>query len=262
MKKLFAIILVSTSTLGFAQEADSSRFRKHEIGFGFTNIYSLFSFQGAYTGYFVNQDDYGPTGFGYWATGYWGGYGSTYWDYGFNINPGYGLNYRYHLANNMAIRSGLDFSFTNTNNEGNQSSSFLGDSINSFNLKSTKLVVKVGYQFEKHIKKIMVYGGADVFYYSSTSDYDIDFSFNAYYDEKGTSSIRGFGVTPLGGVQFRIGSMFSISTEGRLRIGSYKSEGSYSGYNTSVGNYSGDNTGKSVETKFSPIGLISFNIHL
>lgn len=264
MKKLILLIQLFSFIGAFSQNTDSTRTRKHEIGFGFTNIFNLFSgAAAAYSGYYVSPDDYGPTGFGYWGSGYWGGYGAGYWDYSYNFNPGYGVTYKYHLKNNAAIRTGIDFSKNNSTNEGHQTYSVYIDSINRFNLNSTKLVLKVGYQFEKQIKKVMVYGGMDAFYYSNKSDYDIDFSFNANFEETGTSSVKGFGVTPFGGVLFRIGNMFSISTEGRFRLGSYTSKGSYSGLNPNIGGaYSGNNSGKSFETKFSPLGLVSFNIHL
>ena len=95
------------------------------------------------------------------------------------------------------------------------------------------------------------------------NEYDIDYTLNDNFEEKGKSTIAGFGLTPLGGVQFRIGNMFSIATEGRFRWGIYTFKSNFSGSRPSFdGAYSGENSGKSVETKFSPIGLVVFNIHL
>lgn len=266
MKKTLLLLLSLAFTCLHAQNGDDAKSRTHEIGFGFTNIFNVFgAAAAAYSGYYFNQDDYGPSGFGYFGTGFWGGgYGGYgYWDYGYGFNPGYGVTYKYHLNPNGAIRTGIDFSTTNSVNNGTQSYNVPGDSVNKFNLKTTKFVFKAGYQFEKQIRKILVYGGADAFYYMNKSDYEIDLTFNSYFDEKGTSDVKGFGITPLGGVLFRIGDMFSISTEARLRLGSYTFQNIYSGNNPNLGGvYSGENSGKSFETRFSPIGLIAFNIHL
>lgn len=268
MKKLFLLILLFTCTGVFAQNSDSTRARKHEIGFGFTNIFTLFGGSGGnfsgvgsafYNNYYNSPDGYGPTSL--MSYNYGLGSGSGYWAYyaNNNVGSGYGVAYKYHLPNNKAIRSGIDFSSGNVKNDGKQSY-VGGDTLTKLYTKSTSCVLKVGYQFEKQIKKIMVFGGLDGFYYLNKNEYDVNYAGQSL-KEKGATNTKGLGVTPFGGVLFRISEMFSISTEARFRFGSYTLTNNYSGIN-SYGAYSGNNSGKSVETKFNPLGTVSFNIHL
>ena len=270
MKKLFTLLLLLFCIVAHSQNADSTHnVRKHEIGFGFTNLYNLFGNSAALasgSGYFLNnQEDYGPTGFDY---AYGGGYsygGGYYGDYYSSFNPGYGVSYKYHIQQKGAIRVGIDFSNVKTKSSGRNEYPGAVDTLYNYESHTSKLVTKVGYQFEKQIKRIMVFGGVDAFYYLKKNEYSIDgvYVASSISSEKGNSTISGFGIAPFGGVYFRINDLFSISTEGRFRLGSYTSKGTYSGtYSTIPDIFSGNHSATSFETKFSPLGLISFNIHL
>ncbi len=264
MKKIFFILLVFVSVRANAGNSDTVKVRKHEIGFGFTNLYGLFSQNsaGSNSNYLNHQDDYGPNGFEFGSGSNAAGGYVAYNNFINFFNPGYGVSYKYHIKQKEAVRLGLDFSNINSQVSGTSSDPSYPDSIYKYNIHSTKLVFKIGYQFEKKIKRILVYGGADVFYYNNKSDYDIDGAYSSSgYLETGKSNITGFGVTPFGGVVFVINELFSISTESRLRFGSYSLTESYSGISSTLP-FSGSVSGKSTETKFSPLGLISFNIHL
>lgn len=265
MKKIYCFILLFTFTEAFSQNSDSTRIRKHEIDFGFTNIFNLFGSTTAFNGigYYYNNsvtpDGYGPTSL--MSYNYGLGSGNGYWAYYANNNliPGFGISYKYHLKTNIAIRTGIDFSSANVQNDGKQTY-IGGDTITKLYIKSTSTVLKIGFQFQKQIKKIMVFGGLDGFYYLCKNEYDVNYSGQSI-KEKGNTDIKGFGATPFGGVLLRVGEMFSISTEARFRFGNYTLSNNYSGVNNSYGAYTGNNSGKSVEAKFNPLGIVSFNIH-
>lgn len=127
----------------------------------------------------------------------------------------------------------------------------------------SKIVLRIGYQKEKTYKKIIYYKGIDLLFQTAKIDYN--YKNTNYYSgfETGSLSVAGFGFCPFLGLKIKINELFSVSTETRLKFAVYEVKRDFSGnyFNPNVF-YIGKYVSHHLYIRFSPFGLISFNIHL
>ena len=265
MKKLLIGILTLSPIFCFAQSGnDSLKFRPHEINVGFFNIFHLFG--NNYSDAYHYDDDF------LYLNIYDELRSNPYYTGVINFaehnTPSLGVGYKYHfktmkgsITKLHALRFFSDFSVSNYGLNGK--SSVIADSIVSDVNKYQKLIFRIGYQSENNYKKIVFYKGFDLLFQGAWVDYDLKGINNGCYDETGKLNVVGFGGSPFVGVRFKINEFFSISTETRLKAAWYTVTRSYSGFNFPLNsNYEGNYTSDHFDLRFTPIGLISLNIHL
>jgi len=187
---------------------------------------------------------------------YYGNYNSSSNPF-FPVNnlslPTYGLAYKYHFTERMALRLGLDLNTSNTSFKSSNNSS----AKEVYGL--TQFGASIGLEMNKGDGKTQWFAGGDLFYQHFGSNYK--------YSETGTVenyslSSNSVGLSPLFGVRYYISKIISVSAESKLNIfySHYKIDEtkSYSGSgNDSFYTY----TGGGLNIKISPIGQLGVNIH-
>lgn len=177
----------------------------------------------------------------------------VYPDYPFaELNtPKIGLGYKYHFAGS-ALRSKLSFG----------SRDYTSNDIDDTSKTDNSLLTTgfhLGYELHKNINSIQIFYGADLFAnYSKFNSKNTNTHSSETYIYDRTYSYTGFGISPLLGVKYFISSSFSLSTELKFTIESYRGEDIYK--NSS---YAEENKTEisGIDTKFGPFGQFSINIH-
>jgi hypothetical protein len=177
----------------------------------------------------------------------------VYPDYPFvELNtPKMGLGYKYHFAGS-ALRSKLSFGFRD----------YKSDDLDDTSKTENSLLTTgfhLGYELHKNINNIQIFYGADLFAnYSKFNSKTTNVNNSQTYIYDRIYSYSGFGISPLLGVKYFISSSFSLSTELKFTIESFRGEDIYK--NSS---YAEENKTEisGIDTKFGPFGQLSINIH-
>ena|ERR1035437_2144169 len=215
---------------------------KHELCLSYSNPFSNFLST-------LYMNDY--------YTGYYNSNNYPFFPVNILTIPSYGISYKYHPSDRMALRIGLDFNTSNSNfKQTSSSSSFPPSTTESYGL--TQFGTSIGMEISRGEGKTQWFAGGDLFYehYNLSSKFTDTGTIDNY-----TLDCNSFGIAPLIGVRYYISKLISVSAESKLNI--YYNHYTVDEINTSSGgNASFDTyTGGGFNMKISPIAQLGVNIH-
>lgn len=253
-----SVILFSLSV--FAQNNDGTTSKHNEINISFDDIFAKFPYY-----YFDNTNMLLDNN------------NAQLMDALLNT-PKVGLGYKYNFSNG-AIRSKISFG---TSNQTYDNSSSTSSDENPTKISFFDISGSLGYEFHINVEKTQLFTGADIFInyskycttYQTTGQTGVYNPVTGNEDmvsytntNKDTDEHLGYGISPFIGIKYFISPMFSVSTEMKFFVEHYE-DNSNTKYTTTNPNDNGmDNESNpgtkytGLNTKFGPMGQISFNIH-
>jgi len=167
------------------------------------------------------------------------------------ITPKIGMGYKFHFIKS-AIHSKISVGYRNETVRNKYDTSTAENSL----LTSG---ISFGYELHKNMNRTQLFYGVDMFInYSKLNSKSTNFYNSEKYISERIYNMMGYGISPLIGVKYFLGSSISVSTELKYSIEAYNGK--------NVSRYTGD-TGDDIDkisgtdTKFGPLGQISLNIH-
>ncbi|MDA3868337.1 MAG: hypothetical protein PF489_16510 [Salinivirgaceae bacterium] len=239
-KVVIIALLVLVSNLVIAQTTDVTTDSHHEISIVVDDIFA---------------PDVVPVSYDYYDS-----YVMYYSDYALfdKYTTKIGLGYKFHFGDN-ALRS--KFSYGKNNEKIDDEDDAEMES------KNMMLNIFLGYERNVSIGKAQIFYGLDLNLnkYTSNLVYEDD---NSFYNSKieSTGTNTGYGISPLIGVRYYITPNFSLSTEIKYSVETYRGENKYEyyefdDYDDYVYEREEKTTSSGLNTKFGPLGQLSVNIH-
>lgn len=260
----YFVLSASAQTTVSAGNEGEEKVSKHEISLGFTNLFKQNSGLLEYIWLYEYEDD-----LSYYMELY------PYFSEITGITK-YGIGYKYHLEKS-AFRSYFDFGTYTRNYENKYPGNSMSPSETQLKSKNTYLVLscRVGYEFIMKFRKTDLFFGPDLIYRNTSGKYDYKRT-TQYYDqyyqltstytstEKDVFRMNEYGGGVFLGLRYHLNDMISLSTETRIDTYSYLMKGSAessSGQGGILQSQKEESKTSGVNSKITPLGVISLNIH-
>ncbi len=242
MKKkylLLSVLFLSSIFLNAQEDQSSNLKSNHELSIIVDNVFAKNNLNGIWY-----TDEYGDL--------------IRYYPFDDLVTPEMGLGYKFHLQGSE-IRVKLAGMYKDGTNK-NDDSDYKNE--NTY-FSST---IALGYVLHQNMNKTQFFYGLDICMKLSelkskntNESYFYDYDYQSTYTSESIKNYTAYGIAPVFGIRFYLNPSFSLSTELKCNVLTYKEEHIHK---SSTSDEDDTYNKKGIKTDFGPLGQISFNIHL